>query len=407
MKICLLTVEWPPYGGGIGTYMFNLAKGLVGLGHSVTVITAEQRPLSVENVTIVQVPLRKNNSFLMRKISLITGKSFDRWPLHAFQKFKELLRGEKYDIVETAEYRAWGRYFVGGSGVPVVVKCHTPSHIVWACSQMSNNENCRRMPRWVRIQDDYERRQVLLADGIMSPSYTLASHLSLEWLIPRSRFAVLPNPIDADLFCPSEFVGEDKKEILYVGRLQNYKGVFDLAEAVKPLLEKYPDVTVRFLGMDIKVSDKSRNSGTMASDVICSLIPCEYHNRLIFSGHVSVPETVAFQRKAACAVLPSRGFESFSYTALEAMACGCPLVATHCGGPTEIIEDGIDGLLVSPGRPQELGMAIERLLLDKGLRTKISVNSRAKVLRKYSIDVVVPQIVQYYERVISDSNRGV
>jgi glycosyltransferase involved in cell wall biosynthesis len=405
MKICLVTMEWPPHGGGIGTYMFNLARGLVRLGHNVTVITAAQNPLIISGLDIVQVPLCQSSLFVSRKIYSIFGKALHLWPLRAFQAFRLLCDGVKFDIIETAEYGAWGRYFVECSDMPVVVKCHTPTHMIWASNPMSNSKNILKMPRWVGIQDKYERRQTFSADGIVSPSYVLATYLSSRWVIHRSRFTVLPNPIDADLFCPSQIDNEDKEEILYVGRLQHFKGVLDLAEAVKAIFEKYPKVTVRFIGMDIKAPDEFRKYGPMTSDVILSLIPREYHNRLKLTGYVSVAEMISHRRKAICTVVPGRGFESFSYTALEAMACGCPVVATHCGGPTEIIEDGVDGLLVSPGKPEELGIAIEKLLLDGELRKRIALNARAKVLKKYSIDVVVPQIVQYYERVISDFNK--
>ena len=74
-------------------------------------------------------------------------------------------------------------------------------------------------------------------------------------------------------------------------------------------------------------------------------------------------------------------------------------------GPKEIIEDGVDGFLVSPGKPEELEMAIERLLLNKDLRRKVALNARGKVLNKYSIDIVTPQIVQRYEKIISNFNR--
>lgn len=402
MNICLVTMEWPPHGCGIGTYMYNLARGLNTLGHSVTVITHDRELVQVGRVKIAPVPLPDTKRTLWHRIQKWRMEPYHIWSLRAYKKFKELCEKEEFDIVETADFGAWGRHFVGQSGVPVVVRCHTPTHIVWAASQTNGSW---KMPLWLNFQDRYERQQTFLADGIVSPSYALANHLALQWVIPRSRFIVLPNPIDAELFRPSENDKKERKEILYVGRLEYNKGVFDLAESVRSLLKKYPDIHVRFIGMDVKSPKHLSKYGNKASEVILSLIPRECHNQVIFTRHVPVAEIVSFQQEAMCAVMPTRGFENFPYTVLEPMSCGCPVVATHCGGPTEIIEDGVDGFLVSPGKPKELEKAIERLFLSGDLRKSVAQNAREKVLNKYSIGVVVPQIVQYYERIISNFNR--
>jgi glycosyltransferase involved in cell wall biosynthesis len=103
-----------------------------------------------------------------------------------------------------------------------------------------------------------------------------------------------------------------------------------------------------------------------------------------------------------CAVMPTRGFESFSYTALEPMACGCPVIATHCGGPTEIITDGVDGLLVQPGDVEGITAAIQKFIEQPQLRQKLAAEARRTVEKRYAIPAVVPQIVKFYENVITN-----
>jgi glycosyltransferase involved in cell wall biosynthesis len=223
----------------------------------------------------------------------------------------------------------------------------------------------------------------------------------LSWFIPRSSFTVLPNPIDSELFRPALVEASPKNEILFIGRFDYNKGVFDLTEAVRPLLKKYPWLAVRFIGMDTRAPKHLKKYGNMASDVISSLIPAEDRNRIIFTGHVPVTQTILYQQKAICTVMPTRGFESFSYIVVEAMSCGCPVIATDCGGPTEIITDGVDGLLVAPGDSGALGDAMERLIEDKQLRENMAIQARSTVEHKYSTNVVVPRIIQLYENVIS------
>jgi glycosyltransferase involved in cell wall biosynthesis len=255
-----------------------------------------------------------------------------------------------------------------------------------------------RLPPSLRKQDRLERDQTHWASGIASPSYALAYHLSLSWVIPLSRFTVIPNPIDAALFCPSD--GDaDRREILYVGRLEYGKGVYDLAEAVVPILARHHDVCVHFVGMDRPAPHPSPD-GETARDVIRHIVPERFHDRLSFTSHVPVTEIVGLQRKAVLAVVPTRGFESFSYTVLESMACGTPVIGTRCGGPGEIVTHNVDGLLVPPGTPPALTKAMEDLLSDPPLRRRLGTCGRRTVETRFSTSVVLPKIVDWYSQAI-------
>ncbi len=283
--------------------------------------------------------------------------------------------------------------------MPFVVRCHTPSHVLHAIRH-SNHHNWP-MSRLCKKQDHLERMQTVQADGIVAPSEALAYHLSLNWVIPLNRFVVIPNMIDADLFCPAEACG-NKNEILYVGRFDLFKGIYDLAHALIPILENYPTVNVRFVGIDSPVAECYRGLGKKASHAILGLILHKHHNRITFNAPVPVSEIVKFQQRALCAVMPTRGFESFSYTVLEPMACGIPVIATRCGGPSEIITNGIDGLLVPPGMPEALTAAITRLLDDPCLRDRLANNARKIVEERYAFPVVIPKITEWYENIIRE-----
>lgn len=399
MNICLLSLEWPPYGCGIATYMFNLARGLTTLGHNVTVITNDKGPLPCAGVKIVPVSLPDIKRTFWRKVQRWRMEPYYTWSLTAYKKFLAICNRQQFDIVETAEFGAWARHLVGRMNVPLVVRCHNPTHVVWAVNQTAN-DSCR-MPLWLRFQDKWERWQTFHADTIVCPSFALANHISLSWVIPRKRFNILPNPIDAELFCAGETDEKEKKEILYAGRLQYNKGGFDLAESVKPLLERYPGLTIRLIGMDAEAPKRFKRYGNMASEAILSLIPRRCHSRVLFTNHVPVSDIISFQQRAICAVMPTRGFESFSYTVLEAMACRTAVVATHCGGPTEIITDGFDGLLVPPGDTKALTEAMERLISNPELRDKLASQARRTVEQRFATPVVVPQIIRLYENAIS------
>jgi glycosyltransferase involved in cell wall biosynthesis len=255
------------------------------------------------------------------------------------------------------------------------------------------------MPAWLRKQDRFERGQTRSAAGIASPSQALACHLSLSWVIPLNRFVVIPNPIDAELFRPGEGGGE-RTEILYTGRLEYNKGVYDLAEALVPILQEHPGVCVRFVGMDRPAPDCFRHRGERALDVIRAVVPARWGDRLLFTPHVPVTEIIRLQQKALLAIVPTRGFESFSYTVLEAMACGTPVIATRCGGPGEIITHDVDGLLAPPGKPAALTEAMRRLLADPVLRGRLGTSARQTVETRFSTPAVLPRVLDWYSDVV-------
>lgn len=406
MNICLLSQEWPPFGCGIGTYMYNLARGLVQFGHHVTVITHDRSPVQLSGVTLCSVPLPvSNGSFLSRgkrKLDRLFGGIVHKWSWNAYKKFEELLQSQQVDIIETADFGAWGWHFVNNGKVPVAVRCHTPSHVLHAIAH--GDSSSWPMSNKSRDQDYFERMQTVRADGISSPSEALAYHLSLSWSIPLPRFTVIPNLIDTELFCPSPDTNPSN-EILYVGRLDLFKGVYDLTQSVIPILERFPDVSVHFVGMDRPAVPEYGMKGNTASEAILSLIPPQFHDRVHFTAHVQVSEIVKFQQLALCAVMPTRGFESFSYTVLEPMACGTPVIATRCGGPSEIITHGVDGLLVPPGKPQALTDAMMQLLQSPEQRSVLAANARRTVEQQYAFSAVIPRIIEWYEEVIREFKR--
>lgn len=397
MNVCLLSLEWPPYGGGIGTYMFNLAHGLSALGHNVTVITHDKAPEQMNGVKIAEVSLPREPG-MVQKMQRWIWEPHHTWSVRAWRYFKGIEKQNSFDIIETAEYGSWARHFIGHVNTPMVVRCHTPAHGVQEIS--SNGDGKCKMPLWLTLENKRERQQTRQADAISTPSYVLSNHISLSWSIPRSRITVLPNPVDTKLFIANNGEQRRKKEILYVGRLQYNKGVFDLIDAVKPLLKEHSDLTVRIIGKDIKTPKCINSKHRMASEEILSRIPAENRRQVIITGWVPVNELISYQQKAMCAVVPSRGFESFSYTLTQHMACGTAVVASHCGGPTEIISDGVDGLLVPAGDKEALSNAMKRLIENPRLSELLGRQARKKVEENYSISAVVPQITKWYEQII-------
>jgi len=164
-----------------------------------------------------------------------------------------------------------------------------------------------------------------------------------------------------------------------VARLQRWKGVHVLLEAARELLNSRPDLLFVVVGGPHPLEPE------YALHLEQRALRLQLQNHLLFTGH----QASAAQWMAAMDVVVNASFgEPFGMVIIEAMALGKPVVATRLDGPTEIITDGVDGLLVSPGNVTELARALQRLIDDPQLRASLG---RAGRLRAESY--AVPRFV--------------
>jgi glycosyltransferase involved in cell wall biosynthesis len=117
-----------------------------------------------------------------------------------------------------------------------------------------------------------------------------------------------------------------------------------------------------------------------------------------FEGARPREELPAVYCSAAVCVVPSR-FETFPYTAVEAMACGRALVAARVGGLSEIVRDREDGLLVAPEDPRALAAAVTHLLGDGALRARLGAAARERVLSLFAARLVAERMARRYAEV--------
>lgn len=222
---------------------------------------------------------------------------------------------------------------------------------------------------------------------VQAISEEIAAQLAELGLDP-DRIAAIPNGFDPAVFHPAfdserralrRTLGlqEDRPIVLYVGRFARYKGLADLL-AAWPRIASQSDAECVL-------------SGFVAYDDPYP-IP-DGIGRVTVREWTSHPELL--YRAADVFVLPSH-VEGMSNALLEAMASGLPVVATRVGAAPEMVEDGVDGLLVPPGDQDALASALERLLADSGLRHAMGGKARDSVQNRYSLPAVVDQIEARY-----------
>lgn len=174
----------------------------------------------------------------------------------------------------------------------------------------------------------------------------------------------------------------DGKIVGMIARLERWKGVHVFIEAAKILARL--DRTASFF---VVGGTHPRDPG-YAREVLAQAQTPDLTGRIIMAGQRPAEEIPYWLAAADVMVYPAISPEPFGMAVVEAMSAGRPVVASRCGGPAEILRDGLDGLLVPPGDPTAIAEALLKLIGDHDLGSALS-NSAVKRAQKFSIDAFV------------------
>lgn len=189
----------------------------------------------------------------------------------------------------------------------------------------------------------------------------------LAAIAPGPPVAVIPNAIDVAAFEVKRTLRPGPVRILFVGAIGRLKGERDLLAAL---------ASMRRDGREFSVSILGYGAGTLAGE--CRELGIS--DTVEHLGPVALADRVAFYKEADVFVLPTYA-EAMPMSVIEAMAAGLAIVTTRVGGIPEIIEHGVNGLLVEPGDPNELAERIAELCNDPELRLRLGDRAREDAAR--------------------------
>jgi len=384
--------------GGMNVYVRDLTRALGQLGIHVDVFTRSQD----EHVPHVLHDLGYGN----RVVHIPAGpeKPLPKKELAAYlpqfargiQDFAAE-KGIRYDVIHS-------HYWMSGLAaellsdewkIPIIHMFHT-------LGEMKNRIARDDSEREGAYRLDGERRVLARADRIIAA--TLAEQAQLQWLYKADvrKMVVIPPGVDSHHFYPipadeaKDFIGVPRSDrmILFVGRIERLKGVDTLIRAMSclRLKEMQKPACLAVIGGDPTASPEQMTVEMTRLQTLCEELCMD--NMVVFLGKRGQDTLPYYYSAAEVLVMPSH-YESFGMVALEAMACGTPVVASQVGGLAFLVQDGVTGFTVPDGDPEALCDRLTRLLDQPELRAQMA-RAAAETAAGYAWENIAHQMIEVY-----------
>jgi phosphatidylinositol alpha-1,6-mannosyltransferase len=360
-RILIVSHEFPPLAGGIGTHCFEMAKHWSSLA-DVTVATVA-----------TDVPRRQEEfPFALVEVACPAGRG--RRILELARRLRGLVTTSSPDLVYSGHWRATGvalRIAVAGlPNRPGYAQAIHGSEVLYLLQE--------KAPLFHRRLFDWTTQPARRLVALGPYQGELLTRLGVD----RERVFVSPEGVDVEKFdrVDARNVAEirgrhrlrDRFVVLTVGRLVERKGHDTMLHALPQVARQLPNVTYLIVGSgpyEFALRSLARELGL--------------EGRVVFCGHVPDDELVAYYHVCDVFAMISRELqddtEGFGIVFMEAAACGKPTVGGQSGGVPDAIVDGETGFLVAPTAPEDVAEAIVRIGRDPSLAARLGEMGRLRV----------------------------
>jgi len=312
-------------------------------------------------------------------------------------------KGIQYDLI-------FSHYWLSGLAalrlkrkwnVPVVHMFHTLAHLK---NQIARSE----ADKDGQYRIDGELKVLKGADKIVVATKDEKKNLAMLYGAKEKKIKVIPPGVDTAHFYPipvdeaKEFIGmpTDEKMILFVGRIEPLKGIDTLIQAIAQM--RMADVLSRCPHYLYIIGGNPETSGEDANHEMQRLqklqAQLELHDLVMFLGKRGQDSLPYYYSAAEMVIMPSH-YESFGMVALEAMACGTPVIATQVGGLQHLVKDEKTGFTVPNGDADALEEKITLLICKDKLKRKMNENSIAYA-QTFAWDSIVKKLIKLFEKMI-------
>ncbi len=388
MKILWITSSgWKE--GGVENYLALLRPQLEGLGHTVRILSSNDRP-DMPHFSDVEYA---TPSGPLRPLGYSINPS-------AYRTLRRVLAEYAPDLVHIHTIgHASPAILFALRDVPTVLTVHGPEGFIKSllvhCLPMSDFVGAVRSKRHLRFvgwaKYVYHRcvNGPLYWLGFRNVDLVITPSVYMQTLVARDGYANVCIPNGTALFAHHPLSATElTPTVVFAGRLETYKGVDCLLRAFAEVLKTIPDARLIIAG-----------DGTEREHLEQLTRDLSLTAAVEFVGHVGRSEVENIYQRAALAVMPSTWVEAFGLSGIEAMSVGRPVVASRVGGIPDWLIDGTTGYLVPPQDTRALAGAIIKLLANPDTLQAMMHNARARA-EAFGIEQHAVQILDLYAAVV-------
>lgn len=385
MRVLMLSWEYPPKSvGGLAQHVYDLTNALAENGVDVHLITSGGKGApSFEQVNGVKVyrvePYRVSSPDFVTWVAQFNVALLERAiPLLADTGEIHVLHAHDWLVAYAA------RAIKHAGRLPLVVTIHATEY---GRNHGLHNDVQRHISDiewWLT----YEAWRVICCSRFME------GEVRRVFQLPRDKVVVIPNGVNVANFNTvkrdarrSEYAAPDEKIVFYVGRLVREKGVQVLLDAAPEILAHHPQTKFVIAGKGPYMNSLKHQAAVLGIS-----------NRVYFTGYINDEVRNSLYSWADLAVFPSL-YEPFGIVALEAMAARTPVVVADCGGISEIVRHGEDGLKASTNNSHSLAQNILAVLKQPQLGSKLKENAYRRVLDEFNWKNIARQTASVYREV--------
>lgn len=402
LRIAFVTPEYVTeenFSGGLANYLHRVSLSLLALGHDPAVIVSSGRNESFRQGDIEVHRVKVEPGVLPRAIGRLTSYrytaslGFLRTSYVLNRRVREIHAACPVSLVQYPHLGGIGFFRLGQVPSVVRLSSYTP---LWRL----HGEYDHMPPLVLRQQEMWERRGLMRADAVFGPCREVAAVVARDLGKPVDVIET-PFLMDTDKWDESVYAEhlKGKRYLLYVGRFSIAKGLVAIAESIRELLGRHPEIHFVFAGRE-----QGGYKGTPMMEHVLRMAG-KYRDRVLNLGSFGHDRLYPIMKRSVAVVMPSL-IENFPNVCLEAMALGQVVIGTRRSGFEQLIEEGESGLLCEPGNAASLLQAMERaILLPEEEREAIGAGARRRI-DELRPEKAVARLLSFYEEVIGRKRRG-